>query len=211
MKLVRSLVVCALFSVVPGMAQKWEFGAGAGGGFYTSHDVSSAAGTAKAGIKPGLAISTWLGNNTSKRWGGELRYDYQRGALRLKQDSTEATFAGDSHAIHYDFLYHFADRGMKVRPFVAFGAGIKVIRGTGEPVVFQPLSRIAILTQAQDVVPVVSGAVGIKWKITPRVQLRADVHDYLTPFPKEAIAPNGGSVDVWMHDIVPMFSIVFTN
>ena len=212
MKLVRMLAVCAVFGCIPQMmAQKWEIGGGAGVGFYTSHDITSPAGTANAKIKTNVAATAWVGSNSGTRWGGELRYGYQLGDLRLKQGSTEATFGAQSHVIHYDFLYHFADRGSAVRPYINFGAGIKIYRGTGEEVVFQPLSRIALLTRAQDLVPVVSVGAGIKMKLSDSLQLRLSVNDYLTPFPSEVIVPVSGSVDSWVNDIVPMVSLAYTH
>ena len=40
MKLIRLFVVCSAAAMLPAaMAQKWEFGVGAGGGFYTGQDV----------------------------------------------------------------------------------------------------------------------------------------------------------------------------
>jgi len=212
MKLTRTLVVCAALGSLPAMAQKWEFGAGAGGGFYTASDITSAAGTAKAKIGTNLAASAWVGNNKAGKWGGEFRYDYQRGPLQLKQGSTEASFGAESHAIHYDFLYHFAESEAPVRPFVAVGGGLKAYRGTGEEALFQPLSKIALLTKAQDLTAMVSVGAGFKMQLSRRTQLRIDVHDYMTPFPKQVITPavgaTGGS---WIHDIVPMVGISFTN
>src|SRR5712691_545818 len=102
MKLFRILVVSmALASLPAALAQKWEFGGGVGTGFYTSKDVTSPAGTASAKINSNISGSAWAGNNKG-RWGGELRYDYQRGALALNQGSTGASFGGESHAMHYD-------------------------------------------------------------------------------------------------------------
>lgn len=212
MKLFQWLVVCAFLSSLPAaLAQKWEFGGGAGTGFYTSNDLTSPAGTASAKIKPNLAASAWLANDKNK-WGGELRYNYQRGDLQLKQASTVATFGAEAHSIHYDFLYHFKDQEWNVRPFVAFGAGIKMFKGTGQEVLAQPLSRIALLTKAQDLVAMASVGAGFKVRLSEHAQLRVDVHDYITPFPKEVIVPvSGSSGKGWFNDIVPMVGIAWTK
>jgi hypothetical protein len=212
MKLARLLVVCAAVAGIPASAQTWEFGGGVGGGFYTSRDITSPGGSARAKIQSNIAGSVWLDNNGQGRWGGELRWDYQRGALQLKQGGTAATFGAESHAIHYDFLYHFRNAGSPVRPFLAFGGGIKVYRGTGEEVVFQPLSGIALLSRTQDLVGMVSVGGGLKVKLSPHVQLRVEVHDFLTPFPKQVIVPNvGANAGGWLNDIVPMVGIAFTG
>ena len=49
MKLVRLFVVCSAAAMLPAaMAQKWEFGVGAGGGFYSSQDVKLGSDSAAA-------------------------------------------------------------------------------------------------------------------------------------------------------------------
>jgi hypothetical protein len=211
MKLVRTLVLCAVAIAPAAFAQKWEFGGGAGGGFYSSQDVSSPSGSAAATIQTNVAGSVWFDNNSSGRWGGELRSDYQRGALQLSSNGTQATFASQSYTFHYDLLWHFTPPGSKVRPFVAAGGGIKTYLGNGNEVVYQQLSNIALLTKAQDLTPMVSVGVGLKVQVARRVQLRFDFHDYLTPFPTKVITPNtGAKVSGWLQDFVPMVGLSFT-
>jgi hypothetical protein len=208
MKLARMLVVCA--AVLPAAwGQKWEVGGSVGGGFYGSADIPSPAGTASATIQTNLFGSVWLGNYTSGRWGGELRYDYQMGDMQLSQGSTQSTFAAHSQDIHYDFLWHFTGGESRVQPFVAFGAGIKIYQGTGTQVVYQPLSNIALLTQAQDLVPMASAGAGLKFKLATHVMLRLDVHDYITPFPKQVITPVTNKTPGWLQDVVPMAGLAF--
>ena len=213
MKHAYRLAVLAAMAITPSaFAQSWEVGGGAGGGFYTSQDVTAPFGSASAKIQTNVAGSAWLDNNSSGRWGGELRYDYQMGALELSSGSTQATFAARTQAMHYDVLYHFAPRGARIRPFVAAGAGIKIYQGTGAQVEYQPLSNIALLTQTQDLTPLVSAGGGVKMQLTPRVQLRFEVHDYLTPFPKQVITPNqGAKAGGWFQDFVPMVGLSYTS
>src|SRR6266478_2846236 len=78
--------------------------------------------------------------------GGGLRYEYLPGDLKVSSGGAESTFSGEAHAIHYDFLMHFAPTGSKIRPFVAAGGGVKVYRGTGAATLTQPLQRFALLT-----------------------------------------------------------------
>ena len=85
------------------MAQKWEFGAGVGAGFYTPQNVTLGSDSASAKFKTNVAVSTWVGENMGDRWGGELRYSYQLGDARLKQNSTEAMFGAESHTIRLQF------------------------------------------------------------------------------------------------------------
>jgi hypothetical protein len=52
----------------------------------------------------------------------------------------------------------------------------------------------------------------VKMKLGSHAWLRLDVHDYMSPFPKQVIAPNfGANVEGWLHDIVPMVAISFGN
>lgn len=208
MKLARTLIVCA--AVLPAAwGQKWEIGGSAGGGFSTSDDITSPSGSASAKIQTGLVGSVWVGNNSSAKWGGELRYDYQMGDLQLSQGSTQVSFPAHSQAIHYDFLWHFLGGESPVQPFVAFGAGIKIYEGTGTQVVYQPLSNVALLTQAQDLVPMASVGAGLKFKVATHFQLRVDVHDYLTPFPKQVITPVTNKTQGWLQDFVPAAGFAF--
>jgi hypothetical protein len=218
MKKISMPVVCfamASAALAPlAHGQKWEFGGGVGGGFYTSQDISGTAGSAAAKLATGLSGGGWLTNNGNGHWGGELRYDYQRGALTLNGNGTSASFDAVSHAVHYDVLWYVAPNGSKIRPYVAVGAGIKVFQGTGTELAFQPLNKIALLTKAQDLTPVASAGAGVKVQISPRVSLRMELHDYLTPFPKKVITPNTGekvSGWGWLQDFVPMVGISYTS
>jgi|SRR5579871_5036363 len=212
MKLARILAVCGVIVAAPAlMAQKWEIGVGAGGGFYTSQDVTAPGGSASANLQSNVAASAWLGNNGAGRLGGDLRYDYQRGDLQLKSGGTEATFGAETHAIHYDFLFYATPSESKVRPFVAVGGGVKMYQGTGKEVVYQPLSNFALLTKATDITALVSVGAGVKFQLGSHVDLRLDVHDYLTPFPKKVITPNAGAkVGGWLQDFVPMVGLGFS-
>lgn len=193
------------------MAQKWEFGGGLGGSFYLSRDVKNGSTAASAKLKTDIASSVWLGNNAHGKWGGEVRYDYQRGDFSLERGSTSASFGGETHAIHYDILWHATPRGSKVRPFLAAGAGIKVYRGTGREAAVQPLSQYALLTKGQELKALLSLGAGVKWQVAPSLQVRLEVHDYITPFPKEIVAPNVGSnVSGILQNIVPLVGIVYT-
>src|SRR5215468_11059859 len=85
------------------LAQKWEVGVGAGGDFYTSQTVSNPIGNADASLGKGFAVSGWLGNNTGKVLGGELRYDFEKSNLKLSGNGTSASFGAHTQAFHYDF------------------------------------------------------------------------------------------------------------
>jgi hypothetical protein len=213
MKLTRMLVVCSSLALVPGaFAQRWEVGGAVGGGFYTSHDVTSPAGSASTKIETNVAGSVWIGSTGRGRLGGELRFDYQPGDFQLSQGSTQTSFGASSYAVHYDVLWHFTESEARVRPFVAAGGGIKGYRGTGTEAAYQPLSNYALLTKTQDLTGLVSVGGGVKMALSPHLQLRLEVHDYLTPFPKKVITPAGSNVSIsgWLQDLVPAIGLAYT-
>jgi hypothetical protein len=204
-------IYCTAFAPFA-VAQKWEFGGGVGGGFYTSNDVSVPGSSVSAKIATNLAASGWLANNGTGKWGGELRGDFQLGSLELNGNGSQVSFGARSYALHYDVLWHATPNGSRIRPFVAVGAGIKVYQGIGAQVVSQPLSNFALLTQAQDLTPLVSAGGGVKIQIAPHIQFRAELHDYLTPFPKQVITPaQGAKVSGWLQDFVPIIGISYTS
>ena len=201
----------AILITLPAFAQKYEFGVQGGVSFYDKKTVTNARGSADAGFKLGYAAGFTIGHNMYQHIGGEIRYTFLQNEMRLNSGSTEATFGSQAHAIHYDFLIHAKGLNSPVRPYVAFGGGIKYYRGTGAEQAFQPLSNIAILTKTSDTKGLASVGGGVKLKMTDKIWLRLDVHDYLTPFPKNIIAPNSGSsVGGWMNNIVGTGGITFT-
>src|SRR5579862_3312136 len=133
MKHFLSLMFLAVAVAVPSaFAQKWEVGFAAGGSFLTSQTISNPLGNADATRSPGWAASAFLDNNIgSGLFGGELRYDYEHGDLKLTSGGTKVTFGSQSNAVHYDFLMHFAPSESAVQPFIAAGGGVKWYSGTG--------------------------------------------------------------------------------
>lgn len=130
--------------------------------------------------------------------------------MKLSSGGTTATFAGQTHSVHYDFLLHFTPRDSRVRPFVAAGGGIRMYRGTGAQSAYQsPLQDVAVFTQTQDLRPMASVGAGIKFAISNSIMLRAEIHDYLTPFPTKVITPVSGHVSGWLQDFVPEFGVSF--
>lgn len=204
------LFLASLAAAPAALAQRWEVGVAGGGSFYTSQTVQNPAGNTSAGFGNGFAVSGWLGNNTSNLIGGELRYDYERPDLHLSSGGTSVNFSGQTNAVHYDFLMHFAPTEAQVRPFVAAGAGVKVYSGTGSEAPFQPLSSVALLTKASQVEPLVSVGGGVKVAVGKSAMLRLEVHDYLSPFPKDVIVPVPGSkISGWLSDFVVSAGLSF--
>lgn len=204
------ILACAV-ATPAAFAQKWEVGFGAGGSFLTSETISNPAGNASATRNPGLALSAWLDNTIgSGLFGGELRYDYEMGDLKLSSGGTSTTFASRSNAVHYDFLYNFTSSESAVRPYIEAGGGVKWYSGTGTEQVYQPLSNIAVFSDVRDMRPLVSVGAGVKFNVAKSAILRLEVHDYLTPFPSTLIAPVPPStVGGWLNDFVVSAGIGF--
>jgi hypothetical protein len=205
----RIFALCSL-GLSACLAQQFEFGGAAGAGFPRGSSVTAPTGTASAGLKNGPAFGVVLGHRMYPRIGGEVRYSFLKNDLRLASGES-TTFGAQAHALHYDLLFHARKADAPVQPFVAAGGGMKIFRGTGREAAYQPLSQYAYLTKTQEVKPMLSVGAGVRVRISPRVWLRTEFRDYVTPFPKKVITPargaklNGG----WVHNIVPMAGVSY--
>ncbi len=205
-------ILIGSLAVVPSAtAQTWEVGGGVGGSFFTSQSVKNALSSGDVTLSNAVAASFWLANNSSHLIGGELRYDYENTNLKLKSAGTSATLGADTHAFHYDFLLHFTPQGSRLRPFIAAGGGVKLYRGIGKESAFQPLSSLALLTKTSEVKPLISVGAGLKFAVSKSFQVRIEVRDALTPFPKTVIAPaQGDKIGGWLQDFVAMVGLSLT-
>jgi hypothetical protein len=190
--------------------QQWEVGASAGIGYLPGKSVTSSSGSATTGLQTGVAFGAYIGQTISPHLGGEVHYAFRHSNLKLQSGGTTTTFSGQSHMLHYDVILHTARNENKAQLFAAFGGGMRFFRGTGKEAAYQPLSQFAYFTKTQTVKPMASIGGGIKIALRPRMYLRAEVRDYITPFPKELITPAPGSkVGGLLHDIVPMVGISY--
>jgi hypothetical protein len=208
----QKLTVC-LFALSLGgscLAQEWEIGGAAGFAFYKNMKVTRASGSATAGFKEGAAFSAFGTQNLYNRLGGQFRYTYQMSDLKVSSGGTEATFGGRSQAFHYDLLFYASDKESKLRPFAAAGGGVKLYEGTGKEAVTQPLAQFAILTKTSQLQGLISVGGGVKYRIGDRTFLTIEMRDYITPPPKDVIAPYIGSkMTGWVHSLVPMVGLSF--
>jgi hypothetical protein len=191
------------------LAQQWEVGGSAG--YAMNHDVKVNGSTApgKAGFSPGAAFGAVLGNNG--RWvGGEVRYTYRMGDLRVSSGSTRGDLGGDSQALHYDVLIHATPNESAIRPFGAVGGGIRYFRGTGAEQAFQPLTNLVVLTRANQLEPLISVGGGVKFRFSRRALFRIDFRDYATPTPDKLLVTRGSNLRGWTHDFVLLLGISAT-
>ena len=190
--------------------ERWELGFGAGYGFSTSNKVETSTREGDVGLRPGPLFSLYAGNSFHRHIGGEVRYTYRMSDLKVSSGGTEARMDGETHYIHYDLLFQ-SNRDAAVSIFAAGGGGVGVYRGTGRETAVQPLSDLALLTHTQQVLPVVSVGAGVRVRAGRLMSVRAEVRDYVGPFPKDVITPGlRATIRGWIHTFVPMVNIGFT-
>ena len=215
MNFARMLLVCSVVALASGSdGAKMGVWRRAGGGFYTSENVTSAGSSASAKIQNNIAGGAWLGNNGNGHWGGELRFDDQLGDLALSQGGTQASLRrAYPTACITTFSGMRRSTASRIRPFVSLGAGVKIYQGTGAQVAYQPLSNFALLTPGAD--PDAFDQRRRRHQVpdfSSRSSFRAEVHDYATPFLKQVITPaQNAKVGGWLQDFVPMVGISYTS
>lgn len=203
----RTLLLAATFSCLV-FGQSWEVGVGGGYGLYHDLSVTAGATTGSAGFEPGAAFTAVLGNNIGGLVGGEARYTYRAGDMRVSSGSTKVTLGAQTHAIHYDILVHATSKESKIRPFLAAGAGMKYYRGNGSELIYQPLNNLVVLTHTNEAQPLLSLGGGVKFSLTRRSLFRIDFRDYATPAPTSLLAvPAGSKVSGWLHDFVVLVGV----
>src|ERR1019366_1181990 len=193
-------------------AQQWETGLLGGGNFFNHVTATAPAGNATAGFATGFAASVFIKENMQRftHLSGEGRYDYMKSDLRLSAAGQTAQFSGYSQAIHYDLVVHTNPRESRAQFFGLAGAGIKEFSGTGTEAAFQPLSQYGFFTKTRAVKPMISVGGGFTYKLGKNVLLRAEVQDFVTPFPTAVLTPPPGvKYGGWLNDIVPMVGIVY--
>ncbi len=210
MRLVGLTILMVATAACPVFAQQWEVGGNAGLSFLPGVSVSSPAGSATAGFKMGPAAGGYLGQNLYPHISGEIHYDFSLSSLRLASGGTEATFSGMSHMLHYDIVLHTNRHGSRTQLFVVVGGGMRIFRGTGAEQAYQPLSQFAYFTKTQTLKPMATAGAGIRYKLAPRLFLRAELRDYITPFPEAVITPAPGSkIGSILQDFVPTVGISY--
>jgi hypothetical protein len=208
----RGAALLALSTAPALFGQAWEVGGGAGASFYNTKTVTGRNNqSGNANPQAGFGVTGYIGHNNYHYVGGEFRYTMQFNDLQVSSGGTKATFGGRSQALHYDVLIHTASTRQKVRPFVAFGGGVKAYQGTGKETVTQPLASLAFLTKTSELKPLVSFGAGVKFKVSEKAMFRVDLRDYFGPAPNRVIAPApGATLKGWIHNFVFLAGISYT-
>jgi len=191
--------------------QQWELGAIGGVGFSPNLTVSNSTTSASTGVKTGLTVGVYAGQDMYRYWSGEATYLYRAGDLKLDGSGKSVSFGAHTHLITGDFLAHLRPRGARIRPFVSFGGGIEVMEGTGNESATQPLGNLAALTATREVLPVGDVGLGVKVQLSTHLRLRVQVRDYFSQAPNEVISPApGASLSGVRQDIIGMGAIAVT-
>lgn len=192
-------------------AQSRELGVIGGYGYAPSLTLTGPAGTAQTGFRAGGVFGVYIAENPYKRLGGEIRYLYRMSDMKLSSGGTNTNFAAHSQIVHMDLLVHFQDSDSRTRSFLAFGAGAKVIQGTGAESSFQPLHQFAALTKTLQVLPTGDFGAGVKLNLRPHLRIRFEARDYISPQPKKVItAAPGVTMGGMLHDILALAALSYT-
>jgi hypothetical protein len=194
------------------LAQGWEFGVASGAGFNRKADVATPAGSASLQFRSGAIFSTYFAQNPYRYVGGELRYTYMLDDLALKAGGVETVLPGKAHLVHYDLVVH-SNGGSRVQVFGAFGGGVKVFQLDAPSAPNPAQGAYLFRNQSRTIAPAASFGGGVKVKATPRLMVRFDVRDYVSPFPTQALTESPSvkfSNDI-LHNVVAMagFSVAF--
>jgi outer membrane protein with beta-barrel domain len=207
---IGAVVTLAFAPVCLAQEPEWEVGGAGGFGFYRNATINNPSGSANAGIDNRFAAGVVIGQDLYQHFSGEVRYTFRDGDLKLSQGSQKVNMDGDSHAIHYDMLFHLLPKSSRIRPFAAAGAGIKFFRATGKEYASQPLADFALLTKTEEAKPLISVGGGVKYVLNANTAIRFDFRDYITPFPEKLfVPPNGTKIRGWLNDFVPLVGVSF--
>ena len=188
----------------------WEAGGAIGYGAYHNGSIFSPDGRAAAGVGNRFAAGAVLCQELYDHLGGEIRYTYQDGDFFVTANGQKALIQGHSHAVHYDFLFHFRAHDERVRPFIAAGGGVKVYSANSLPTGTAGVQSIATLAERHQHMPMLSIGVGVKVKLSPSVLVRADFRAYVTAFPDRVIVPAaGGGARGILHQFTPMVGVSY--
>ncbi len=197
-----------LLAVALSTAQQREIGLLAGAAIPTGISIQGTAAGVSAGFGSGPSAGVFIGHDLYSHWSGEIRYVAGFGDAQLKSSGVTAGFSGQTHALHYDVVIHSRRRKDYVRPYLAFGGGMKVFRGTGTETAYRPLMQYAYLTRAQELKPMFTAGGGVKIQLGHRMLARIDFRDQVTPFPTKIITPApGAKIGGWLHQFVPAFGL----
>jgi len=206
-----AVVFAATAAYANAQEQQWEIGAIGGVGYSPSLTVSNGTTSASTGVKTGLTLGVYGGQDMYRYFSGEATYLYRAGDVKLDGSGKSASFGAHTHLITGDCLAHLRPRGSRVRPFISVGGGIEVMVGTGNESATQPLGNLAALTATREVLPVGEAGVGVKIQLSQHLRLRVQLRDYFSQAPNEVSSPApGATLSGVRQDIIGTGAIAFS-
>lgn len=199
------------FLVGRAFAQQYEIGATIGYGIYHDGTIFSSSGSAEAGIRNRFAAGILLADEFSNYVSAEFNYLYHDGHPFLKAPGVNTDIQGNSYALTVGLLFHFKPREHRWRPFLAGGTGAKEYVIAGPAPFPQPIPQIASLTTNDVWKVVLAAGGGVKVRIIPHMEMRAEFRDYLTTFPRQQIvpAPHNTARGIF-EQFTPLFGLSYT-
>ena len=219
--MLRALICAVLLSGAAATAQetRWDVGVIGGYGFANNLTVTNATSSVDAGTKNGGVFGVYGGEDTYRYFSGEASYLYRDSAFKLDGHGQSASLDGHTHIITGDILAHFRPRESRLRPFVSFGGGIKILVGTGAENASQPLGAcagpgpncFAALTATRELIPVGDAGIGFKYQLSRSVRIRVQIRDYISGRPQDVIAVGPGArFSGIFNDFIGTGSVGFT-
>jgi hypothetical protein len=209
--IIHAILWSCSFIAGAAFAQNREFGVIGGYGYAPTLTLTGLSGTAQTGFRNGGAFGVYLAENPYKHLGGEIRYLYRMSDMKLSSGGTSTDFAAHSHIVHMDLLAYFQPPDSRTRAFIAFGAGVKVIQGTGMESSFQPLHQFAALTKTLQALPTGDVGAGVKLSLRHHLRIRFEARDYISPQPGKVItAAPGVRLAGMLHDILALAALSYT-
>ncbi len=209
--LARTLFVLLLITSTLAFSQTptWEIGGAGGYAMSKDNTVTNSTGqSANVGLKRGFVASAVAVDHMWDHLSGEFRYVYRKGNPLVESCCARVKMTVETHSFGYDLLLQIKGKEERIRPYIAFGGGVKVFRGVGEETDYQPLQDFAVLSKTQQTEPMLSIGGGVSVRLAPYAVLRFDFRDQVTPFPKKVIFPApGAELNGFFHDFMPMVGV----
>ena len=190
--------------------QQWQIGGAIGYGWYRGVRVNGPGEQAEAGIHNRFTAGAVVTEDLYEHFSGEIRYVYHDGDPFVSLNGKSANIQGQSHSFTYETLVHLHDRESRLRPFFAAGVGAKYYRTTGPEPSPQPAPREATLVRADEWKLLVSVGAGVTYRLDRHLLVRADIRDFITPFPKKLFVESNGATDRGLfQQFTPIFGISY--
>lgn len=169
----KKWILAAVFCVSASAAfgQLGEIGASFGQSRMRNNDIGDAGGGVRLKIQDGFRFGFRFTVNSSRFFGHEFGYAYNRGNLRYDTQPPQE-FGNAVHQGFYDFLIYALPEGSVVRPFAAGGGHFSTFPVPGISATYGGVTKFGY-----------NYGGGIKIRVHPLFLIRLDLRDYVTGKP----------------------------